>query len=289
METKKTNFPLAAGLMILSGLSFALMALFVKGSNDLPLMERVLFRNLVIIILPLSLWWKKGDFSLWGQRENRLLLVARSLFGFAGVVGYFYAISHLNLADSAMLNRLSPFFVTLFAALFLKERITSRQLVALVTAFTGALLVIKPRLDYTILPALGGLLSGIMAGAAYTIIRGLHNRQERSEVILFYFSLISVILSGLTLVGRFVVPSFRQTLSLLAIGIFAAGGQLFLTLAYKFAEASKVSIYSYTNIVFSSLLGFLVWSEIPDRWSLLGGVIIIGTALWLFNAQRRGS
>lgn len=273
--------------MILSGLAFALMALFVKGSNSLPLMERVFFRNLVVLIIPLASWISKPNYSLWGRKGNRGLLLLRSLFGFLGVLGYFYAISQMNLADSSVLNKLSPFFVTFFAGLFLKEKITKKEVVALVLAFTGALFIIKPTWNYSMLPALSGFTSGLLAGVAYTIIRGLHNRNERSTVILFYFSLVSLLLSGLMMIKGFRVPDSSELISLLLIGVFAAGGQYFLTISYKFAEASKVSIYSYSNIVFSALFGFILWQEVPDTYSIIGGIIIVFAALWIFIVQKK--
>lgn len=269
--------------MVGASLAFSLMNYFVKGSRHIPLMERVLFRNLVIILIPLTSALKEKKFFLWGRKENRKLLLLRSLFGLVGVIGYFYAISRLKfLADAAMLNRLSPFFVTLFSFLFLKEALHKSQIGVMILAFLGALLIIKPQWNLSMLPALGGILSGIAAGAAYTIIRGLHTKGERSESILFYFSAVSVAGSLPLLWNNFVLPSPTDLIYLLCIGVFAGLGQILLTVSYKYAPAGKVSIFSYSNILFSALLGWFVWDEIPDRWSVLGGLMILLPSIWLY-------
>jgi len=281
-----TNKTRSVIFILLSSLSFALMSVFVKHLTRIPILEKVFFRNLVSLVVTF-LMFRKASGSFTGKKENRKYLILRSLLGLTGVFLYFYAINNLYLADSAMLNKLSPFYVTLFAFFFLKEKIYKQHIVALVIVFLSALMIIKPRFDMSVLPSLAGFLSAICAGAAYTTVRYLGNQGEQPKTIVFYFSFISVIAIFPAMFFVFVRPTLIETLSLFAIGLFAAGGQFGLTYAYKYAKASEVSIYNYTNIVFAAILGLSIWKEIPDIWSLIGSGIIILTSIFIFRFNNR--
>ena len=186
-----------------------------------------------------------------------------------------------------MLNKLSPFFVTIFAFLFLGEKIYKPQIAALVVVFIAAMMIIKPSFNLSVLPSLAGLLSAVCAGAAYTVVRFLGLRGEKPKTIVFYFSFVSVIAMIPFMFFIFRLPNLTEFIYLVGIGIFAAGGQFGLTYAYRYAKASEVSIYNYSNIVFAAILGFAVWKEIPDTLSLIGAIIIISASYYIFKFNNR--
>ncbi|MDA3958282.1 DMT family transporter [Oceanispirochaeta sp.] len=263
-------------LMISSALFFSVMSAFVKMAGDLPSIEKALFRNLISLIIAFTIL-KVRKQPLWGQKENRKILLLRALTGSLGILFYFYSIDHLILADSSMLNKMSPFFVILFARIILKNPIKPFQIFSLILAVAGSFLIIKPGFQYsTPLPALIGLSSAVFAGLAYTMVSYLGGK-ENAFTIVFYFSLISTIVCLPFVFINPVLPSLPQFLLLLGAGITAAGGQFLLTAAYKYAPAGEVSVYQYSQIVFASLLGILFFTEIPDLFSL-GGYILIFAA-----------
>lgn len=284
------NRPRAVVLMCLSAISFALMGAMVKLSGDLPLFEKVFVRNLVSLGVAVVMVRMAGA-RLLGHWHHQPMLMARSLIGLGGVMSFFYAIDHLLLADATILNKLSPFFVSLFAGLFLAERLGGWRLVGMLVAFCGAALVIKPQLAFAeggmeaLLPAMVGLGSAMLAGAAYTLIRAMKGR-EASATIVLHFSLVSSVVTLVPMLMNPVMPSGPQALALLGIGIFAAGGQILMTTAYRLAPAGEVSIYSYLTIVFSALAGWAIWGEVPDITSLIGFVLIAGVALIGWHASR---
>lgn len=261
------------------------MAAMVKLAGDIPVMEKVMFRNLVSLVIAFLALKKKGA-PLFGKRENQKYLLARSLLGLTGIIFYFYSISKLCLADSAMLNKLSPFFITLFAIIFLKEKLTPMKIISMIVVFLGALLVIKPQWDLSIVPAASGFLSAAFAGGAYTLVRFLKDRENPSTIV-FYFSLVSVLGTVPFVILNFQPFTKIQFLYLISTGIFAAMAQFALTYAYKFAPASEVAIYNYTNIVFSSIIGFFIWKEIPDHLSILGGLIIVIMAIIVYLKDKK--
>ena len=119
-STEGENRPRVVVLMCLSAISFALMGAMVKLSGDLPLFEKVFVRNLVSLVVAVVMVRMAGA-RLLGHWHHQPLLLARSLIGLGGVMSFFYAIDHLLLADATILNKLSPFFVMLFAGMFLAE------------------------------------------------------------------------------------------------------------------------------------------------------------------------
>ncbi len=275
----------AIGWMLISALSFALMGATVKLASEVPVIEKVFFRNLITFILMLVIIIKQKE-NPFKQGLATKYLIARSLAGLSGVILYFYAISNMTLADSTMLNKLSPFFVILFAGIFLKEGFNIRKTLVIIIAFMGALLIIKPQFDLTIIPAIAGFLSAIFAGLAYTIVRFLKEKAS-SSMIVFYFSAISVIGTLPLMLPYFVTPSLLTLLLLISIGVFAGIGQISLTKAYHLAPASEISIYNYTSILFATVIGLIIGDAFPDKYSILGGVIIFFVAYYNYLSMKK--
>jgi drug/metabolite transporter (DMT)-like permease len=271
------NLGRAMAWMVLSGLSFAMMGATVKFSAGSGLPAQVFFRNLVTLAITTGFAIRMRENPL-SCTPNWPRLLLRSVSGLGGVALYFVALSRLNLADASLLNKTSPFFVTLFATLLLKEKLNRGLVPALIMAFVGALLIIKPRFDLSALPAVAGFLSGMCAGLAYTLVRSLKGRESPNRII-FVFSLVSTVAAAPFMAAFPPRPTPDQWLALLGTGIFAAGGQYGLTFAYHHAPAARISIFTYLHVLFSMVLGFLFWQEKPDLASLLGGVLIIAAAV----------
>lgn len=280
-----SNKTKAVFCMLISALGFTFMSVTVKYVTGIPLFEKVFFRNLISLGVAFFML-KKSSAPMFGRRENQLALLARSIFGLAGVVLNFYAIANLTLADSSMLGKLSPIFVTIMACIFLKEKIDNKQVLSIIITFLGTLLVIKPEFSLEMLPSLSGIMSAASAGVAYTLLRYLKDK-ESPDTIIFYFSLISVVFTAPFALAEYVQPTFTQLGLLLATGVFASVGQFGITYAYKLAKATEVSIYNYSAIVFGIILGFIFFGEIPDTLSLLGGAIIIAVAFYIFKHNQK--
>jgi drug/metabolite transporter (DMT)-like permease len=270
--------------MTLSSLAFAIMSFMVRLAGDLPLYEKVLFRNFVALIIALVLIAKNKD-SVWGQKKNRVFLILRGLGGLGGVFFYFYSITYLNLSDGTILNKLSPFFVILFAALFLKEKLGKHKIIAITIAFLASMLIIKPHFEMDVVPAFSGLISAVFAGFAYSMIRLLNLRGEKPATIVFYFSLISFVVVLPFAVFNFVTPTPIQWLYLLGIGVFAGIGQIFLTESYRHAPASDVAPYQYMHVLFTAMISIMFLQEAPDLLSILGSLLIVGAFIYLYKKR----
>lgn len=275
--------------IILSAFCFSLMDMFVRMSGDLPSIQKSFFRNIVAAVFGCILVLKEKDSFQWKKGSGKYLIL-RSLFGTLGILCNFYAIDHLALADASMLNKMSPFFVVIFSFLFLKEKVTAAQILLVMGAFGGSLFVVKPTVsNLDLIPSLIGLLGGLGAGAAYTMVRKLGTVGIKGPFIVFFFSTFSCVITLPWLIFDYHAMTLWQVLVLLLAGLCAAGGQFAITAAYCYAPASEISIYDYTKVIFSMILGFVVFQQIPDFYSWVGYIIICLMAIFMFFYNKRRS
>lgn len=285
MKTNSKNMGII--MIIISAFCFALMNMFVRLSGDLPTYEKSFFRNFVAFIFALVIMIKDRE-SFRFQKRNLPLLIGRSLAGTIGILGNFYAVDHLALGDASILNKMSPFFAILFSLIFLKEKLKLFQVLILTGAFIGVMFVVKPTFSNTALfPALCGLLGGIGAGAAYSMVRALGKRGEKGSFIVLFFSGFSCLSMVPFMIFGFKMFSPVQLVFLLLAGLSAAGGQFSITAAYTFSPAREISIYDYSQIIFASALGFFVFADVPDVFSIIGYVIIVSMAFVMFLYNNR--
>lgn len=275
--------------ILLSSFSFALMNLFVRLSGDLPSIQKSFFRNLVAMLFALYILRKeRPEIHLDGTSKKYLFL--RSFCGTVGVLCNFYAVDHLVLADASMLNKMSPFFAILFGILILKEKINLFQGLCVAVAFVGTVFVIKPSpANLACFPALIGLLGGLGAGLAYTYVRALGTRGVKGPFIVFFFSAFSSVVTLPFLLFDYHPMTLHQLGILLLAGLAAAGGQFSITAAYTYAPAREISVYDYSQIIFSAILGFFVFGQVSDALSWLGYLIITATAVAMFIRNNRTS
>lgn len=275
--------------IILAAFCFSLMSLFVRLSGNIPSMQKSFFRNLVALLTAIFILRKERvlaptDKTCWG------LLLLRAFFGTIGIFCNFYAIDHLPLSDANMLNKLSPFFAVILSYFLLKENVRKYQILCVLSAFVGTLFILRPGFDNIItFPALVGLLGGMGAGTAYTFVRILSTRDVKGPFIVFFFSAFSCLASLPFLLVEYTPMNGGQIGLLLLAGLAATGGQFAITAAYSHAPAREISVYDYSQILFSSLWGILLLGEWPDLLSILGYIIIFTASLFMFLKNKKAA
>ncbi|EGR0047566.1 DMT family transporter [Vibrio vulnificus] len=283
LSNMKSAFPLGVRYMILSALGFALMSASVKyvSVHGIPLFEIVAARALVSLIIS-YLDVKRKGISVWGN--NKRWLFARGAVGTLALMCVYYAVTALPLAEATILQYVHPVFTALLAVLFLKERVQPATLACIVLCLLGVFTMVYPSFDASgvgELPMLSvgiALLGAFGSSIAYVIVRKL-SRTEDSSVIIFYFPLVALPVSAMLIGDDFVVPDVALILVLILVGIFTQIGQFGLTKAMQTQTAGNASAYSYVQIVFSALLGVVLFNEVPSIWTLLGGSLIVTGAL----------
>lgn len=274
--------------ILCAALSFSIMNTFVHLAGDVPSMQKAFFRNVVAAVFALGIMLKNRTPFHPPEKRHWLLLMARALFGTIGLLCNFYAVDHLNLSDASMLNKMSPFFAIIVSFFLLNEKLNLVQGLSVIAAFLGSLLIIKPNpSNMALVPSLIGLLGGFGAGVAYSFVRLMSKKGVSSTLIVFVFSTFSCLVCLPYFIAVHAPMTGQQLTFLLLAGVFGCTGQFAITSAYRFAPAREISVYDYTQVVFSALLGWAVFAQLPDRFSLLGYVIICGTGVFMFLYQKR--
>lgn len=286
---KQENYIRGMIMIILSAFFFACMNVSVRLAGDLPSVQKSFFRNLVAAVFAAIILLRKHT-APNVQKSQWLPLFLRCTFGTLGILCNFYAIDHLLVADASILNKLSPFFAIIFSILLLKEKISPTQGLCVLLAFVGCLFVVKPGFhNAALIPALIGVCGGLGAGIAYTMVREMGTHGVKGPVIVFYFSCFSCVVVIPWIVFHYQPMTLQQLLTLFLAGLFAAGGQFTITAAYTYAPAGKISIFDYSQIIFATLLGFILFSEIPDTYSLIGYTLIILASVgnFIYNSKKQ--
>ena len=278
------------GILCILGaaLSFALMNTFVRLSGDIPSMQKAFFRNFVAVIFAFMILKRNHIPFHPPEKRHWLLLIARAMFGTLGLLCNFYAVDHLAISDASMLNKMAPFFAILVSYFLLSEKLNLFQGLIVITAFLGSLLIIKPDpSNMTLFPSLIGLLGGFGAGVAYSFVRLMSRHGVHSSLIVFVFSAFSCLVCLPYFLAVHAPMTLPQLGCLLLAGVFGCTGQFSITSAYRFAPARDISVYDYTQVIFSALLGWIFFAQLPDHWSVLGYGVICGAGIVMFFYQRR--
>lgn len=274
----KDNKKLGIIFIIFSTFSFAFMSLFIRLSGELPIFQKMFFRNLVALFFSFILVLKNNQ-GFFIESKARKFVFLRAVFGTIGIFCNFYAIDNMNLADAGILQKLSPFFGILASFVILMEVPTKLDIIFTFIAFVGAIFVIKPSFNSDILPSLVGVLGGLVSGIAYTFIRKVKKFNVKSNQIIFYFSVVSCLASIFFMIRNFVPMTYVQVIYLMLAGVSAMCGQIGITKAYIYAKAKELATFDYTYVLFSAFIAFIFLSQIPDIYSIIGYIIIVGAVI----------
>ena len=268
--------------IVTAAFCFAVMNVFVRLAGDLPSVQKSFFRNLVAMFFAALILLKDRRHEDL-DRGKVGWLVLRSLFGTASLLCNYYAVDHLVMADAAMLNKIGPFFAILMSFFLLREKVSLFQGAAVAVAFCGSLLIVKPTgFNLETFPAIIGFLGGAFSGIAYTMVRVLGKKGVRGPFIIFFFSSFSCAVTLPALLLGYRHMTWVQLGTLMLAGLSAAGAQFAVTAAYRYAPAKELSVYDYSQVLFSAILGFIIFGQTPDLLSGLGYVVIFGTAVAMF-------
>ncbi len=276
---KKTK---AILFICLSAFFFNLMNIFVRLSGDVPSIQKSFFRNLVAVFVALFMIVKSGN-GFHPKKENIPTLLARSFFGTIGIICNFYAVDHLTLSNASILNKMAPFMVLIFSYFILKEKLKPMHIAIVALAFIGCFFVVKPSpANMDVIGSLAGLCGGISAGLAYTLVRKAGLNGEKGTTIVLVFSLFSCISVLPYVIFNYQPMTITQLCMLFLAGITATAAQFSVTAAYSNAPSKEISVYDYTQVLWAAILGFFIFGDIPDMYSVIGYILIIGAAVIMF-------
>jgi drug/metabolite transporter (DMT)-like permease len=272
---------------------FSVMGLLVKlAGRRLGSMEIVLFRG--VITLGLSWWYlKRAGITPWGTERKLLLL--RGTCGSIALMCFFASIVHLPLGEATLIQNMNPVFATVLAAAFLGERLGVAEIICLVASLLGVVFIAQPTFLFGanaeaanpvhIAVAVAG---GFFSGCAYTLVRRMRV-SEHPLVIVFYLPLMSVPLCLPFALADWRWPDPMEWLLLIGVGVTTQLAQVSMTKGLQMERTVRATTVGYLQVAFAVVWGLVVLGEIPDVWTLLGAVTIIGSILALSWWHRIGT
>lgn len=272
--------------MLLASLLFAFMGVAAKGLTDsMSSVEVVFFRNVFGVLFILISIYKSPLKQLGGKFW---LLIFRGVAGFVALLFFFYNISQISLGEAMTFSKTSTIFTAVLAYIFLKEKLGIKGWLGVFIGFIGIVFITEfdgsslEKSDYL------GILSGVGAALAYTSVRELRNFYDTRAIVLSFMTIgtigpiILMIIGSFYsnpnldfMLGTFIIPKFDDWIYIILLGIFSTYAQIYMTKAYSFAKAGIIGTISYSNIVFSIILGLLWGDAFPSMLIILGIILIV--------------
>ncbi|WP_417310880.1 DMT family transporter [Devosia sp.] len=285
---------LGIGLKVASVTVMLLMSSLLKATENIPPGQLAFFRS-VFAILPIVLFLAYRRELVDGFKTRRPLAhVGRSLIGVGGMGCGFYALTKLPLPEAISINYTTPLLIVVFGALFLSEKVRLYRWSAVFAGLIGVSIIVWPRLtvfasggmDETALGAIVALAGCVFAASAMLTVRSLL-QTERSATIVLYFSIGCSLMALLTIPFGWVAPTPAQLAMLIGAGIAGGIGQILLTESFRHADVSLVAPFEYTSLIFSIIVGYVFFADIPTVPTLVGGAILVGAGIFIILRERQ--
>ncbi len=241
-----------------------------------------------VFMLPLVL---RSGFGTFATHRAGLHL-GRTLAGIGAMSCFFYALTHLPLAEATAILFSRPLFTTILAVIVLGEVVRWRRASATVVGFIGILVMLRPGAAVAFEPAavafepaaLVAVLGAMLAGGTAVIIKKL-STTEPTVVIVFWFTVGGTVLALIPAILVWRTPTAAEWGLLVLMGLLGLAGQAAMTRAFALGEASAVVSFDYLRLIYAGLIGIVLFAEVPDIWSVTGAVIIIGSTLYIIRRE----
>lgn len=273
-------------LMCSAGFCFAVMDAGVKHlAVDYPVPQVIWARYFFHFLLMLAFLGPRYRGSL--LRTSRLgTQLIRSMLLLGATVCMFFALKYIPLAEAATIGFANPLIVTALSVPILSERVGGRRWTAVVIGFVGVLIVLRPGLGVmhwaAVLP-----LGMAFCYAVYQILTRLLAGKDNPRTILFYTALVGTGITSIGLPFFWTPPTLAAWSLMVAIGGLAGIGHFALIKAFELTPASVLAPFSYVSLIWVVLAGYIVFGHLPDEWTALGAIIIIGSGLYIVHRERR--
>lgn len=276
--------PLRAALLMLgSTLAFGLMAIAIRyATRYVPTQEVAFFRNAFGLLALLPMLIRPGSAPLKTQQLPRYFL--RSAIGLASMLCAFWAIGHLPISQAISLSYSTPLFVTIAAVLWLGETVRMRRWAAVIIGFIGVLIIVRPGSTSFTPGTLVAVGAAVLSSLVAIQIKQL-TRVDSADTVVFYTYVFWVPLSLVLALFVWVWPTGLAWVWLVATGVLGTLGQLLWTRALRLGEVSALTPISFMQLPLVSLLGWLLFNETLDRWTVIGAGIILGANAYIAHRE----
>jgi drug/metabolite transporter (DMT)-like permease len=273
--------------MILAILLFTAMDATAKGLIERYPAPQVVWARfagqLLIVVLILNL--RTGPLL---RTHYPWLHMARSAFQFGATGLFFLSLGHIGLAEATALTDINPVLITLGAALFLGEKLGPRRIAGVIVALLGALIILRPGIGVFSPWALLPLGAAICYTGNALLTRHIGPR-EPVWTSLLHASIFGTLVAALALPFVWVPISGPDLMLFALVGCLGTGAQLCIIRSFSMTEASIVAPFAYLGIVFATFWGVVLYDQWPDRWTVIGALVIVGAGLYVWHRETRAA
>jgi drug/metabolite transporter (DMT)-like permease len=272
--------------MVVAGLLLTANDGILKWLTDGYSSGQLMFVRGLFVFIPISffIWWTGGIrqmqiASLKGQ-------LFRAVFAVIGTFCFVTGLAYLPLAEAIAISFAGPLFVTAMASFFLKEIVGWRRWVAVFVGFIGVMVIIRPTGDAIQWAALLPLTASFMGALRDIITRHIAGGEQSATILTV--STAAVCLAGLATAPFGWQPVSQGDLFLFLVSGLLIGGAHFLMIeSFRYAEAALVTPFKYTSIIWGITVGFLVWGDLPDQWTITGSIIVIASGIYILSRETK--
>jgi drug/metabolite transporter (DMT)-like permease len=256
------------------------------GERGTPVFEIIFFRNL-FAFLPLGLYILRTTGFTVLKTQRPFGHLTRSAVGLFGMVCGFSAVQHLPLTEATAFNFASPLFMTALSALLLGEVVGRHRWGAVIVGFIGVLIMVRPEPGHLNVVGVSLALGGAVGAAGAMVAIRQIAATEKGATIVFYFTLAGTALGAVGSAFHWVTPD-PLTLALLILGGLIGGvGQLLLTEAVRVAPVGVVAPFDYSQLIWATAIGFLVWGELPHVATIVGALVVAASGVYILHREIR--
>jgi len=275
------------------GIALILLSTIFLGTSDttskylsatLPSVEITWIRFVVFAIImvpamvPGTAVYSLRTTSVRLQLFRGAALLGSSLFFITGL-------RYLPIAEASATGFVSPLFVTALSIIFLAEKVGVRRWIATATGLFGVLIILRPGTSAFHVAAFLPIISAFCWAATLIMTRMMSGR-EHSSTIMTYSSIAGVAILSVLVPFAWVAPTWHDIMFGILVGVASTAGQWIVVLAFRYADASVLAPFSYTQLLWVSILGFLVFGEVPDSWTIVGASFIVASGLYTAHRER---
>lgn len=284
-ERGAENKPLAIALILLTTVIFALSDAVAKLMvASIPPLEVSWIRSVVVMALTLPVvYWRVGTQVFRPQHPFRQVLRGSAVLGSS--LMYLTGLSFLPLADTSAINFIWPILITMFSVVFLGEKVGLRRWAATAVGFIGMLLIVRPGSSAFQAAAIWPIGAAVLWAFASVMTRGMTST-DPPETTIFWSSLVMLVGTTVVLPFYWVTPGWYELGLGLFVGIGSAVAHAMIVFAFERASASTLAPFSYLQLVWASVLGYVMFQTIPDRWILAGSALIVISGIYTVHRER---
>ncbi|MBT3991162.1 MAG: DMT family transporter [Rhodospirillaceae bacterium] len=273
--------------MMLGGAVFSVNFSVIRIlSADFHVFEIVFFRNIFGFIVLIPFLMRAGRVELWPKRP--VLLTGRAVMQVTGLSLWYFGLTAIPLADATALGLLEPIFAALFAIFFFKEKNSLGRWLVVVLGLVGSLIIVRPGLEEVSLGAVSVVVSAVI-WAVYVLNGKVLTRTDSALVVVAYPTALVVPLALIPALFFWQTPSLIDYAWFILAGTLSSIANYALTKAYQVGDVTAVAPIGFTRLIFSAMVGYLVFAEIPVVWVWLGGglIVVAGTILAHMESKDR--